>query len=1426
MEFFNHLVSADFMPHGYCYLWDPWIVWLNVISDGLITLSYYCIPIVLIYFIHKRRDLPFNWIFWMFGGFILACGTTHLMEVWNIWHASYALAGVIKAITAIVSVATLIRLVPLLPQAIAVPTLIHLQKQNRSLEAQIAERKRLDDALVDAPLRRRVTAGIALAVLSIGFMGFLSWRSRRSAAAEGDLVAHTHAVMVALQTTLGNVVEAETSGRAFALSGNSALLAHYRAARGTVTRRVDGLRQMTADNPTQQQRIDLLEREISAALAFADGIVARREQTQAIPEASDILETERLLNAVQGEAQGIQAEESKLLSQRTQKTGTAQRVASFMIVSSTLAAATFLVLSGFAIHHAMDASAGARAQINILNGELEQRVEQRTAALQESQDRLTGILGSAMDSIITVDGGQRILLFNSAAEKMFRCPAAEALGQPITRFIPQRFHAAHTGHIKRFGEAGVTTRAMGALGALWAVRTDGEEFQIEASISQIESGSKRLFTVILRDVTERVRADAALKESLTTSERALKELADQKFALDQHAIVAVTDVQGTMTYVNDKFCAISKYSKDELIGQNHRILNSGHHPIEFFQQMYRTIANGEVWHAEIKNRAKDGSIYWVDTTIVPTLNAQGKPRQYVAIRADITERVRVEEARERLAAVVDSSDDAIISKTLDGTITAWNRGAEKLFGYSSSEAVGRPMRMLFPPELANEESDILARVRAGQSADHFETVRVRKDGKHIDVSVTISPIKDGSGAIAGASTIARDVTERKQADEALREKTQVLDSAQVFVRDIGSRVVFWPRGAEKLYGFTSQEALGVLSHDLFHTQFPEPLEAIEKQLFETGMWEGELIHRKRDGGVLVVSSAWVLHRNSQGQPSRILETNIDITARKRAEEKLAVQATELTRSEQALQTQTALLQSVLDSMGEGLVAADEHGEFTLWNSAAERILGLGAAKIPSREWTGHYGLFLSDTLTPFPPEQLPLARAIRGESNTAEVFVRNPTLVDSVWIEASGHPLKGADGTHHGGVVAFRDITQKKIAEQEIQKLNEALEQRVADRTAQLEAANQELESFTYTVAHDLRAPLRHIAGFSGILVEEFSPVLNAEAQRYLQRIQEGTQRMGRLVDELLTLAEVGRQPLNLQIAGLNSIVQEVIGMLQPDIEGRQVEWKIADLPFVECDPALLRQVFQNLISNADGSVMVKACLTGQDPDFVHIAVADTGRGISPEAKALIFERLYQDPNSIDDSRKGLGLGLYISKELVQLHGGKIWVESQLSHGSTFVFTLPLFSLAQFLAPVITTQGRLRDSLSLITIELTPLRTPFADNWEDLRQHCLQIMEPCILGDKDAILPALGHIGQSETLVVVASTDGPGAVVIERRMRGQLEASEKLKTSCAFKLSSIELKLPPADDQEPVDKLVQKVADSITEMVMATLSHASHPGSH
>jgi PAS domain S-box-containing protein len=645
------------------------------------------------------------------------------------------------------------------------------------------------DAAIDAPLKRKVAVGFIVALLLTVFMGFSSWRSTRLAENDADWEIHTYAVMDALRVTLQHVVEVETSARTFALIGQQPLLADYEAARDTVAQDKDALRSLTLDNPNQQRRLEVLEPQVRDALAFAAGMVAKRQQAKAVAGAGEILETETLMSAVRATTQAMQAEEMRLLSQRSQRTRTGRQITSLIMVIGVLVGASLLTAAKFAVSREIGVSARGRAQLQAMNTSLEQRVDERTAALQS------------------------------------------------------------------------------------------------------------------------------------------------------------------------------------------------------------------------------------------------------------------------------------------------------------------------------------------------------------------------------------EIGEHRQA------KVQLAGQA----------------------------------------------------------------------------------------------------------EELSRQAEELVRSGQALEAQTLILRSVLDSMAEGLVAADEQGKFVIWNPAAQKILGLGASDLPSQKWTEHYGLYLADTVTPFPTDQLPLVRAIRGETSTAEMFVRNPAVAGGVWIEASGGPLKDKDGTVRGGVVAFRDITQRRAAEGEIQKLNDELEARVLQRTSQLEASNKELEAFTYSVSHDLRAPLRHISGYSKILDEEFGTTLSSGGQHYLQRIREGTHRMGQLVDELLSLAQMGRRPLSLQMTGLDSVVKEVVALLEPEIKDREVEWRISGLPFVECDPILIKQVFQNLIENAlkysrpRPKALIEVGCTEKDGTQVFF-VRDNGVGFNMKyADKLfgVFQRLHRA-----EDFEGTGIGLATAQRVVHKHGGRIWAEAELEKGATFYWTL------------------------------------------------------------------------------------------------------------------------------------------------------------
>ena len=279
---------------------------------------------------------------------------------------------------------------------------------------------------------------------------------------------------------------------------------------------------------------------------------------------------------------------------------------------------------------------------------------------------------------------------------------------------------------------------------------------------------------------------------------------------------------------------------------------------------------------------------FLHTVYIPDRDESGNVIGWMASIADLTERRKTEAAALRLASVVRSSHDAIVAKTLKGIITDWNESAERIFGYTAKEIIGQSILTLIPKDRHDEETEILRKIRRGDSIDHYQTVRRRKDGKLIDVSLTISPVKDADGKIVGVSKIARDITKQRRVERQLAEQARLLDLSNeaILVRDAEDRIAYWNHGAAELYGYSADEALGKVTHELLRTEHPEPLEQIFKKLGSDGRWSGEMVHRRKNGSKIVVMSHWALDRDRIHGRSFVLETNTDITVRKQTEMEL------------------------------------------------------------------------------------------------------------------------------------------------------------------------------------------------------------------------------------------------------------------------------------------------------------------------------------------------------------------------------------------------------------------------------------------------------------------------------------------------------------------------------------------------------------
>lgn len=379
-------------------------------------------------------------------------------------------------------------------------------------------------------------------------------------------------------------------------------------------------------------------------------------------------------------------------------------------------------------------------------------------------------------------------------------------------------------------------------------------------------------------------------------------------------------------------------------------------------------------------------------------------------------------------------------------------------------------------------------------------------------------------------------------------------------------------------------------------------------------------------------------------------------------------------------------------------------------------------------------------------------------------------------------------------------------------------------RKKQIEFKNE----FLSHVSHELRTPLTCIHQYITLLLDGLAGPVTPDQSDHLKTVLKSVNQLHAMIRDLLeaTRAETGKMRIEPRCLALGELIHQTIAMMRPAANEKKIGLEVGidqRLPLVHADPDRVLEVLINLVDNAikftppDGSVMVQACAVEADPSATYISVTDTGRGINPETKALIFERLYQDPDAVDNNRSGLGLGLFICREIVKLHGGRIWVSSEPGQGSTFTFTLPTYSLPKLLTPVIIYENRLRPAFVLTRVELTPRCSPPRGKWKETWQQCLDILQRCVYLDKDIVLPPMETSGTPETFFVVASTDVQQAEIMTARIRAQMERIPDFKTKCSLAIVTTAVKLPSNISQQCLEQQVQTVADEVTGMITSSM---------
>jgi len=764
-----------------------------------------------------------------------------------------------------------------------------------------------------------------------------------------------------------------------------------------------------------------------------------------------------------------------------------------------------------------------------------------------------------------------------------------------------------------------------------------------------------------------------------------KALEDLNIAINASSIVAITDVKGDITFANDNFCRISKYDVSELVGQNHRIINSGYHDQEFFREMWRTITAGKIWKGELCNRAKDGSLYWVDTTICPYLDDRGKPISYLSIRIDITERKKIEEAllnnRANLASIIENTTDSIWAVTSSYEVVYINEVFQKALAMSFGIHVEAGMNILdeIPEPLRPEWKSRYDRALKNEFFIEEDKFVVGEYTIYFEVSMNPIVVDD---KVIGVSVFSRDITSRKTAEAELQKSEERLQKLLYkiplpicYVNSIGV-IVFRNERFLHTFGYDELEVPTVA--DWWIKAYPD--ETYRTWVIQN--WEAAVSHSVENS--VDIESA-VYHVTCHDGTIReviisgttiggdLLATFIDITDRVRAEEKLLESKANIT--------------ALIENREESIWAIDTAYNLLYANATFKSAFGKGL-EIPVET-----GMNMLENMAEKLHERWKerYDRALNNEQFSVEdKFNLNGR---SVYFDNSVSPIVSEDEVI-GVSLIQRNITERKQAEEQLIESSRQLEKQNLEldtalslaKTAKVEAerANKSKSAFLANMSHEIRTPLNAIIGFSQLMDRDKH--LTTVQKEYLHSIIRSGEHLLGLINDILELSkiEAGRIKIKPANIDLRTFLSDIEMIFKERTQSKHLQFLFEtsdDLPqFVVVDEGKLRQIFINLIGNAvkfteEGGIAVRVRLKNinADKQLLEAEIEDSGVGISDEELKNLFQHFTQTSSGVK-AGSGTGLGLALSRELAQLMGGDILASSEEGKGSMFSFTVSIES--------------------------------------------------------------------------------------------------------------------------------------------------------